>query len=51
MAQSLAIYLVQHPPRSDKSLAKTLIVVVVVKYQTLNQHLVRAIPSGITKMS
>ena len=46
--QSLSIYLVQHPPSSDKSLAKTLIVVIVVKYQTLNQHLVRAIPSSVT---
>ena len=32
--QCLAIYLVQHSPSLDKSLAKTLIVVLVVKYQT-----------------
>ena len=51
MPQILAIYLVQHPLSSDKSLAKTLIVILVVKYQTLNQHLVRAIPSGVTKLS
>ena len=49
--QCLAIYLVQHPPSSDESLAKTLIIVLVVKYQTLNEHFMWAIPSGVTKLT
>ena len=51
MPQCLVNYLVQHLPSSDKSLAMTLIVVLVVKYQTLNENLMWAIPSGIPKLS
>ena len=39
MPQCLAIYLVQHPPSSDKPLAVTLIIILVVKYQPLDKHL------------
>ena len=51
MPQCLDIYLVQHPTGSDKPLAMTLIVVLVVKYQTLNEHLMWAIALGLTKLS
>ena len=51
MSQSLVVYLVWHPPSSDESLAKSLIVVVEVENQALNQHVIWAIPSGITKLS
>ena len=50
-SQSLAIHLVQHPPSSDESLAESLVVVVVVENQSLNQYVMWAIPSGVTKLS
>ena len=49
--QILSIHLIQYPPSSDKSLVVTLIVALVVKYQTLNKHLMGTIPSSITKLS
>ena len=51
MPQRLAIYLFQHPPSSDKPLVVTLIIILVVKYQPLNKHLMWTIPSGIPKLS
>ena len=51
MPQCLAIHLVQHPPSSDKPLAVTLIVILVVEYHSLDKHLMWTIPSGVTKLS
>ena len=49
--QCLTIHFVGHPPSSDKSLSKSLSVVVEVENQVWNQHVMRAIPSSILKLS
>ena len=51
MYQSLIVHLVYHSPSTCKPLAVTLVFVVVVEHQTLDEHLVRVVSLGIPKLS
>ena len=51
VSQCSIVYLVHHAPNSYKSLTVTLVFFVVVEHQTLNEHLMRAVSSGIPKLS
>ena len=50
VSQSLAVYLVGHSPCSDEPKAESLIVIIEVEDYPLNEHVMRAVSSSITKL-